>query len=131
MIIRNDEERERAGIISLSYLCGACERELSLQYPVILVGDRHRTGYHLACAAQLAAEISDAVADYLSELSAAQPFSEIHPMVTVTQWRSSSRDPKYCSDTYRDEAHAEQTRERVRRNRERKAKQGQKPSSCT
>jgi 2-oxo-4-hydroxy-4-carboxy--5-ureidoimidazoline (OHCU) decarboxylase len=42
---------------------------------------------------------------------------------TVTQWHYPSRGPRYCSDECRDEAHKEQTRERVRRYRERKAAQ--------
>ena len=50
---------------------------------------------------------------------------------TVTQWRYPSRGPKYCSDSCRDEAHTEQTRERVRRYRERKAKQAPQPPPPT
>ena len=42
---------------------------------------------------------------------------------TVTQWRYPSRGPSYCSDACRDAAHLVQTKERVRRYRERKAKQ--------
>lgn len=41
---------------------------------------------------------------------------------TVTEWRYPSRGPSYCSDECRQEAHRAQTRERVRRYRERKGK---------
>jgi SNF2 family DNA or RNA helicase len=48
---------------------------------------------------------------------------------TVTQWRYPSRGPSYCRDECRDEVHKKQTRERVRRYRERKAaQQGENPS---
>lgn len=50
---------------------------------------------------------------------------------TVIQWRYPSRGPKYCSASCRDEAHTEQTRERVRRYRERKAKQAPSPPPPT
>lgn len=51
------------------------------------------------------------------------PFVCEHCHTTVTQWRYPSRGPRYCSDACRNEAHREQTRERVRRYRERKAQQ--------
>ena len=68
LIIRNEQEREQAGMVSLAFLCGACQDELRAHYPIIVVGDRHHTMYHLSCAAQLAAEIADGLAEYLSEL---------------------------------------------------------------
>lgn len=72
LIIRNDEERKQANMPSPGWLCGGCAAELNLYYPIIFVGDRHNTGYHLACAAQLASGIIDAIADYLGELSPAK-----------------------------------------------------------
>lgn len=71
MLIRNDQERKQAGMPHLIQLCAACDEELATHYPVIFVGDTttQRTGYHLACAAALVAEIADILSDYLSELS--------------------------------------------------------------
>lgn len=69
MIIRNEKEREEAGLVTLGYVCGNCNEALSDHYPVILVGDRNRTGYHLHCAALLVAQITDELSDYLGEIS--------------------------------------------------------------
>lgn len=69
LLLKNTQEREQqTDLPPLGWLCVACNENLEDHYPVLFVDDRNRTGYHLACAAQLAATITDTLADYLQEL---------------------------------------------------------------
>ena len=56
MLIVNDEQRQRAGIASLSKRCSNCSKALAA-YPLIVSDDARLAVYHAACAAELATEI--------------------------------------------------------------------------
>ena len=56
MLIVNDEQRQRAGIASLSKRCSYCSKALAA-YPLIVSDEARSAVYHTACAAELATEI--------------------------------------------------------------------------
>jgi hypothetical protein len=56
MLIFTDEQRERAGIKSLSKRCSHCRKPL-LAYPLIVSDDAIFGVYHAECAAELATDI--------------------------------------------------------------------------
>ena len=56
MLIVNDEQRLRAGIVSLSKRCSYCTKPLAA-YPLIVSDEARLRVYHAACAAALATEV--------------------------------------------------------------------------
>jgi hypothetical protein len=56
MLIFTDEQRERAGIKSLSKRCSHCRKPL-LAYPLIVSDDAIFGVYHVECATDLATDI--------------------------------------------------------------------------
>jgi hypothetical protein len=56
MLIVNDEQCQRAGIVSLSKRCSYCSKALAA-YPLIVSDEARLAVYHAACAAELATEI--------------------------------------------------------------------------
>ena len=56
MLIVNNEQCQRAGIVSLSKRCSYCSKALAA-YPLIVSDEARLAVYHAACAAELATEI--------------------------------------------------------------------------
>jgi hypothetical protein len=56
MLIINDEQCQRARIVSLSKRCSYCSKALAA-YPLIVSDEAKLAVYHAACAAELATEI--------------------------------------------------------------------------
>lgn len=56
MLIMNDEQRLRAGLLSMDERCKCCGKAFA-SYPLILSDDTERTFYHAACAVEVATEI--------------------------------------------------------------------------
>ncbi len=56
MLIVNDEQRRRVGIVSLSKRCSYCTKPLAA-YPLIVSDEASLQVYHAACAAALATEV--------------------------------------------------------------------------
>ncbi len=62
-LIANDHDRDLAKIIPGIVICSYCTEDLF--YPYIVTSDRNSNKYHVSCAARLAAEITDNLADFL------------------------------------------------------------------
>jgi hypothetical protein len=77
MLIVNDEQRLRAGIVSLGKRCQYCSKALAA-YPLILSDDARLAVYHAACAAELATEI---LVDLYTFLRPPAPY---HPLFVLT-----------------------------------------------
>jgi hypothetical protein len=56
MLIVNDEQRLRAGVLSLEERCKYCSKAFA-EYPLIMSDDANQTVYHAACAIELATDI--------------------------------------------------------------------------
>lgn len=77
MLIVNDEQRQRAGIASLSKRCSYCAKALAA-YPLIVSDDARLAVYHAACAAELATEI---LVDLYTFFRPPAPY---HPLYVLT-----------------------------------------------
>jgi hypothetical protein len=70
MLIVNDDQRRRAGIVSLEEPCHSCCKALA-EYPLIFADDAAQTVYHAACAVELATDI---LVDLFTFLSPPPPY---------------------------------------------------------
>jgi hypothetical protein len=73
MLIVNDEQCQRARIVSLSKRCSYCSKALAA-YPLILSDEAKLAVYHAACAAALATEI---LVDLYTFLSPPAPYERL------------------------------------------------------
>ncbi len=77
MLIVNDEQHFRAGVLSLEDRCKYCSKAFTA-YPLILSDDVDQTVYHAACAIELATKI---MVDLYTFFSPPPPYDQL---VTLT-----------------------------------------------
>jgi hypothetical protein len=77
MLIVNDEQRLRAGVLSLEERCNYCSKAFA-EYPLIMSDDANQTVYHAACAIEL---VTDIVVDLYTFFSPPAPY---HRLFTLT-----------------------------------------------
>ena len=87
MLIFTDEQRERAGIKSLSKRCPCCAQPLAA-YPLSLSDDAGLQVYHAACAAQLATEI---LVDLYSFFRPGSPYQQLFVLDPIRAMQEQAR----------------------------------------
>ena len=78
MLIVNDEQCRRAGVVSLDKRCHYCFKALA-EYPLILSDDAAQTLYHAACAVELA---TDVLVDLFTFLRPPPPYTRLFVLPT-------------------------------------------------
>jgi hypothetical protein len=78
MLIVNDDQRRRAGVLSLEERCYYCSQALA-EYPLIMSDDAEQTVYHAACAVELATDI---LVDLFTFLRPPPPYTRLFVLST-------------------------------------------------
>ncbi len=73
MLIVNDEQRLRAGVLTLSEVCHYCSKAFT-EYPLIMSDDADQTVYHATCALELA---TDLLVDLYTFFSPPPPYARL------------------------------------------------------